>query len=207
MSTGAGGLSSEDQVKASKSFSYILRHGAVKEGYTMTEDGYVAVDEIRKWGPKAVKHLTDAQVRYLVETNAKQRFALKSVNGALWIRANQGHSAGLGLAEDKVMKEITDVAQAPVAVHGTYKKAWPIIQKEGLSKMARQHVHFAKGLPGDNGVISGMRTTAEVLIYLDVEKCLADGVKLYLSDNGVVLSPGDSRGIIPPKYFKDVVTS
>jgi len=31
---------------------------------------------------------------------------------------------------------------------------------------------------------------------------LADGIKFYRSENGVILSKGDSNGCIPTKYFK-----
>uniref|UniRef100_A0A453QK03 tRNA 2'-phosphotransferase 1 n=1 Tax=Aegilops tauschii subsp. strangulata TaxID=200361 RepID=A0A453QK03_AEGTS len=38
--------------------------------------------------------------------------------------------------------------------------------------MARLHVHFSSGLPSDGGVISGMRSGANILIYLNVRKAL-----------------------------------
>jgi RNA:NAD 2'-phosphotransferase (TPT1/KptA family) len=43
-----------------------------------------------------------------------------------------------------------------VCVHGTTEKAWDIIQKEGLKPMTRNHIHFATGLPKEDGVISGL---------------------------------------------------
>jgi 2'-phosphotransferase len=49
-----------------------------------------------------------------------------------------------------------------------------------------------------------MRSSAQVLIYLDIEKALADGVPLFISENKVLLSPG-INGIIEPKYFKCAV--
>jgi 2'-phosphotransferase len=44
-------------------------------------------------------------------------------------------------------------------VHGTYFNAWDLIKDTGLKTMARNHVHFAIGMPGDKSVISGMRNT------------------------------------------------
>lgn len=54
------------------------------------------------------------------------------------------------------MKPILSVEDIPskLAVHGTTQNAWKIIQNEGLSKMARNHIHLAQGVGGDN-VISG----------------------------------------------------
>jgi hypothetical protein len=73
--------------------------------------------------------------------------------------------------------------------------------------MERNHIHFAIGQYGSAVVISGMRSSAQVLIYLDVEAALKDGIPLFLSANKVVLSPGDSDGRIAPKYFKYVLNT
>jgi 2'-phosphotransferase len=49
-----------------------------------------------------------------------------------------------------------------------------------------------------------MRSSAQILIYLDIEKCLAEGIPLFISENKVLLSPG-INGVIEPKYFKYAV--
>ncbi len=62
------------------------------------------------------------------------------------------------------------------------------------------------------GVISGMRADAELLIFVDVEKSLRDGVgegggrglKWWLSANDVLLTEGDADGVVPLKYFREV---
>lgn len=51
-----------------------------------------------------------------------------------------------------------------------------------------------------------MRSSAQVLIYLDVAAAIADGVPLFLSSNQVLLSPGiGPEGLIPAKYFAEVL--
>lgn len=92
-------------------------------------------------------------------------------------------------------------------VHGTYHGAWPLILASGgLKSMGRTQVHFATGpsldevLPnGRQGrptqqqkqtVISGMRSDAQILIYIDLKKALAAGCPFYRSENGVILSEG-----------------
>jgi len=57
-------------------------------------------------------------------------------------------------------------------IHGTYYRFWNAIKSNGLSRMRRNHIHFATGLPGDSQVISGMRQSAQVLIYIDVRKAI-----------------------------------
>lgn len=46
-----------------------------------------------------------------------------------------------------------------------------------------------------------MRKSAQVLIYLDVQKALDAGISFSLSENGVVLTEGDERGYLSTTYF------
>ena len=91
-------------------------------------------------------------------------------------------------------------------MHGTYHKSWGAIQASGgLSRMSRNHIHLAAGLPGDSGVISGMRKSCEVVIWIDVAKAVAAGMRFFTSQNGVVLTPGDASGLLPTQFFHSVV--
>lgn len=53
-------------------------------------------------------------------------------------------------------------------------------------------------------VISGMRNTSTVLIYLDLAKALDAGLEFGISENGVVLSAGDGDKVISTKFFRKV---
>jgi len=116
------------------------------------------------------------------------------------IRANQGHSIKTVQME---LRPITSNEDITMAVHGTSWRAWRSISTQGLSRMNRNHIHLAQGLAGD-GVISGMRKSCQILIYIDVQKALDSGLEFFLSTNGVVLSEGDQNGFIAPMYFKRV---
>jgi 2'-phosphotransferase len=98
----------------------------------------------------------------------------------------------------------------PCIVHGTYLEAWHSIRDEGLKKMNRTHIHFAAGMPKQDGVISGMRKSCTVYIYLDVSKCASAAesgvIVFFTSDNGVILTDGVD-GVLPTEYFSNVVDS
>ena len=65
---------------------------------------------------------------------------------------------------------------------------------------------MALGLPGKKGVISGMRASSEVVIEVNIARAMLDaGIKFYISKNRVVLSPGNEEGIIPSRYFRQVI--
>lgn len=170
--------------------------------------------------------MTVQEVQQVCADNEKQRFAMKPAGGgdeegipaaapsstdpSHWlIRANQGHS--IKLESEALLRPITLESGnvPPVVVHGTYFAFWPrIVESGGLRRMGRTHVHCSTGLPDDEqGVISGMRRDAEVLVYVDVQRSLEDGAMTWwISDNGVVLTEGvGDEGLVPVKYFKEVV--
>lgn len=113
------------------------------------------------------KNITLQQIQHVVDTNDKKRYQLTEIEGEYFIRANQGHSLKTVESKDLLQEIQQDVS--PV-IHGTSAKAWESIKEQGLSKMNRNHIHFAVGLPSDKGVISGMRNSSQVYIYINVSK-------------------------------------
>ncbi|KAJ2120244.1 tRNA 2'-phosphotransferase, partial [Coemansia sp. RSA 788] len=61
-------------VKLSKLLSYLLRHGAVKEGLTIRDDGSIALDELKKH--KQLKSVSFDRIKQIVDTNDKKRYML-----------------------------------------------------------------------------------------------------------------------------------
>jgi hypothetical protein len=54
--------------------------------------------------------------------------------------------------------------------------------------------------------MSGARQDVDVLIYIDLPKAMAAGVKFYMSSNGVVLTRGvGESGVLPAVYFSRAV--
>ena len=106
--------------------------------------------------------------------------------------------------DDLQLQPILNETDSPTIVHGTSMRAWERIKQEGLSRMRRNHIHFAQGEPGESGFVRGLKQSSEILIYLDIPKVLQDGLLLFKSHNGVVLCPGDLNGLISPRYFKAV---
>ena len=122
------------------------------------------------------------------------------------VRANQGHSTS-AVESDALLTELTlaDVARFPTVCHGTTLAAWPNIQQSGLSRMTRRHVHFAPRAPGQGQVISGMRSSSSCIIYLDLARAMAAGLRFYLAQNEVILTEGDAEGFVRPDFFLRIV--
>ncbi|OWM64933.1 hypothetical protein CDL15_Pgr028651 [Punica granatum] len=176
-SRGHGGASGKDRIDAlGRLLTRILRHMATELNLNMRSDG----------------------------RDNKQRFSLLEEAGELLIRANQGHTVK-AVETENLLKPILSAEEVPVCVHGTYKKNLKLILETGLNRMQRLHVHFSRGLPTDGEVISGMRRDVNVLIFLGVRKALEDGMKLYVSDNQVILTEG-FEGVVPVKYFEKILS-
>ncbi|KAK0772820.1 tRNA 2'-phosphotransferase [Friedmanniomyces endolithicus] len=240
-------------VQVSKKISWLLRHGAEKEGLQLDSHGFLNVQVVLSNRNIRSLKVTFDELREIVEGNDKQRFTMVPVTSSTpgqpdkhpesssteiqqqpvqsnrpedyLIRANQGHS--LKLSDDSgLLTPITAANLPAAAVHGTTHAAWPlIVASGGLKAMGRNHVHFASGLPSgfksladsesdgaaatttvtvDAPVISGMRNSSTILMFLDLDKALAAGVKLGVSDNGVILSEGNADGLVPLEVLKRV---
>lgn len=180
--------------KISKKLSYLLRHAAVKKGLNIRPDGFVTVQEILKEIPEC----TVDDIKRVVENNNKQRFTLESFNHVLMIKANQGHTIS---QVDSLNLKLLNNVEFDI-IHGTYFRCYEKIKLQGLSRMKRNHIHFAKGL----NFINGLRRNTELFIFIDYPKARCDGLKFYESDNNVILCSGNLEGYIEPKYFLKVVT-
>ncbi|KAI9104499.1 phosphotransferase KptA/Tpt1 [Phlyctochytrium arcticum] len=182
-------------VRISKALSNVLRHSAVKAGIPIRPDGFILISDLLQH--ERLRNVSFQEIQAIVASNDKQRFKLVQGEDGNWmIRANQGHS----LKVEVEMTPLTSAAQVPTVIHGTSRRAWSSIAKDGLKIMGRQHIHFATGRPGDAGVISGMHNNCQIFITLDLEEALKDGIPFFISENQVVLSPGKD-GVIGPEYF------
>lgn len=191
-------LSSKEANRLSHTMSKVLRHQVQKLGLKMRGDGCVSVHDML--GLAMLRGFTLSDVRYVVATNDKQRFAFDETGD--YIRANQGHNRAVAakIQDEQLFRKLEN--PLPVCVHGTYFAAMNAIRKDGLSRMSREFIHFAPGLPGE--VISGMRASAQVWIYVDMAQAMADGIDFFESNNGVLLTRGDN-GVLHPRYFAKIV--
>lgn len=194
----------DPEVKTSKALSWALRHAAPTLGLDMGSDGYVPLAQLLSHSHAKFRGMTNESVQRVVASNDKQRFSLAQRNGEWFIRANQGHSITT-IDPHKLLTPI-DPSELSTIVHGTYMDPWmKSIQTQGLAKMSRTHIHFAKGMPSEEGVMSGMRKTCGVYIYIDGTKCASDNIEFLESTNGVILTAG-VEGVLPTRYFSHVLT-
>jgi len=212
---------SSNTVRISKSLSWILRHGAQKEGLPIDDgmlngnfvvlpyprqDGYIDVDVVL--GHRNFRGVSLEVIRSVVENNDKKRFTLVFNDETMkWkIKANQGHTLKVDALELQPLSDSDIKTNYANIIHGTNLKSWDSIKSSGgLSRMARNHIHLSPGEPGDEKVVSGMRASSNVWVYVDAIAATNDGFQFFLSPNNVILTPGDKGGFLPLKYLQKVV--
>lgn len=203
-------------IAISRALSKLLRHAAAREGLDIDSNGYVPLTQVITHRFIKSHHGTVEDIQRIVDNNNKRRFSIKNFDGKLYICALQGHSIeAVSTSNDELQLIGIDVEWPQYIVHGTFRDKLPLIlNSKGLSKMNRNHIHFSytipskfsKFLPGEaqtatsNDIaISGVRTQCQVLIMYDIEKLKKSdsNLKFYKSKNDVILSSGNSNGVVP----------
>jgi len=110
---------SDGDVALSKLMSYVLRHGAEKEGISLDENGFARVADVNK----RFKKLTYQVMRRITDNDQKGRYELlRYEDGPSLIRAVQGHSDHVAIRDDTAMREV--ISSGPRAARPTMHRAW-----------------------------------------------------------------------------------
>jgi len=180
-------------VRISKKLSYYLRHGLEKHNIPHDSEGFVNLYSLLEVDEN-LNNVTIDTIQNIVNNDSKKRLELKTTDNIIYIRANQGHSSGK-LNDNKMLELIEKPIER--CFHGTYKKHLFSIKKNGLSRMSRKHIHIAE----TEDAVSGQRKDCNLKIYINMQLAMQDGIEFYRSSNGVILTPGNSDGLLLPKYL------
>ena len=178
-------MDNKEIVRASKFLALVLRHDPARAGITLDPRGWVGVEELLSGCRRAGHPLTPEELREVIDTNDKQRFAL-SPDG-LRVRAHQGHSVRVDLS-------LEPTAPPDRLFHGTVGRFLPAIRREGLRPMNRHHVHLSPDEETARRV--GSRRGSPVVLTVDSARMHADGHEFRVTGNGVWLADA-----VPPGYL------
>lgn len=154
----------------SKKLSYVLRHKPDSIGIQLDEQGWTEITMLIE-----KLNISRLDLEYVVSNNSKQRFSISNNK----IRANQGHSI-------KVNLELSNKIPPNELYHGTTYENYKRIKIHGLLKMNRNHVHLSNDIVIAKQV--GSRHGSPIILKIDCEQMVKEGIKFFLSDNGVWLT-------------------
>ncbi len=178
-------MSNSKRDTLSRFLSYVLRHKPDAIGLSLDGQGWISV-EILLEKLAAHNHATTfAALAHVVKNNEKQRFAFNA--DRTMIRASQGHSVGIDLGYSPRIPP-------KVLFHGTVARFLSDIQRLGLTKQRRHHVHLS--LDRKTAAKVGARRGTPVILEIAAAKMHADGIEFFCSENDVWLTDR-----VPPCYI------
>src|SRR5262245_3193609 len=148
-------MTDKEIIRTSKFLSLILRHEPERVGLKLGEGGWVNVNDLLQAVNGHGVTLTLDQLKEVVETNTKKRFAL-SEDGQR-IRASQGHSVEVDL-------QYTPQPPPELLYHGTATRFLAEIRRDGLQRMGRHDVHLSADTTQTNQI--GSRHGKPVLLTI-----------------------------------------
>lgn len=122
----------------------------------------------------------------IVATDNKNRYELSE--DKTLIRARQGHSIPVDV-------DLQETPPPDFLYHGTAYRFMGDILESGIKKMTRQYVHLSRDY--DTAEKVGERHGKPYVITINSKLMREDGIKFYLSSNGVWLTD-----YVDPKYFE-----
>ena len=165
-----------ERTKLSKKMSYLLRHNP--EDLTIDSEGWVPFQQF-------VQKLSTNEeiVREVVRLCPKQRFAVRSDNGTEYIRANQGHTA------ENIEVTFKEATPEHSLYHGTTSERLEKIEASGgLKPMSRHHGHLSADQTTAGNVAGRWKGETPIMLKIDAPRMVRNGMKFYLSENGVWLT-------------------
>jgi putative RNA 2'-phosphotransferase len=179
-------MNEKSLVKISKYLSKHLRHQPERLGLRLETGGWVKVEDLLGACERNNFPISSDELKEVVELNDKQRFSFDETGTR--IRANQGHSTEVDL-------QLKSSAPPDILFHGTNERSVAAIEKHGLLKMARHHVHLS--IDEKTARTVGARHGKPVVLAVDAALMREAGYEFFVSANGVWLIDA-----VPPKFLK-----
>lgn len=157
--------------------SLVLRHKPDAAGIVLDEHGWANVEELIDGINHTGRKIDITILEEIVRTDNKQRYSFNE--DKTLIRANQGHSVPVDV-------DLKEKEPPEFLYHGTADRFLKDIMAEGLKPMSRLYVHLSKDIETANKV--GKRHGSPVILRVQSGKMKQDGIKFYISENGVWLT-------------------
>ena len=170
--------------------SLVLRHDPGSIRLSLDENGWASIQELIDCLNRHGRRVDRDLIQRVVETSDKQRFRIS--DDGLSIRANQGHSIEIDLKLEKK-------SPPKWLYHGTAAKSMAAIEREGLLKQSRQHVHLSSDQVTARKV--GARHGKPVVLEIAAQLMEQHGHRFYQSETGVWLTEH-----VPPDYLNQRFT-
>jgi len=168
--------------RISRLMAYILRHSPEEFGLKPDVEGFVPLEELVNALKGVYPDVTEEFVGEIVARDAKGRYEIRDGK----IRARYGHSFEVELDHE-------EDRDARILYHGTPRRNFKRILKEGLKPMKRQFVHLTT--KREEALETGRRHGRDVVLLVIDANCLRKrGLRIYKAGKNVRIV-----GHVPPE--------
>eukprot|EP00302_Diacronema_sp_CCMP2436_P024517 CAMPEP_0179919170 /NCGR_PEP_ID=MMETSP0983-20121128/3771_1 /TAXON_ID=483367 /ORGANISM="non described non described, Strain CCMP 2436" /LENGTH=496 /DNA_ID=CAMNT_0021822049 /DNA_START=38 /DNA_END=1526 /DNA_ORIENTATION=+ len=201
-----------------KAVLYLLR--AVKSdtssSYHLRPDGFVSVEELIKSSALSTYHASIQDMDDLERAAivGGQRLLERRDEGHVrFLRARSGHAPAVRVNIHLELRSLTmaELSQLDELVHATFFKCWNSIRDGGLAAMSapakRGVLCFATEVPARGTILTGMLKKPEVLVCVDPQAMLLDGMRFYRDSSNAIVCAGDGEGKVGLKYATRVLNA
>jgi putative RNA 2'-phosphotransferase len=155
----------------------VLRHRPELIGIRLDASGWARFDQVLAGCKRRGVDIDEVELRRLVSTNAKQRYALS--DDGTRIRASQGHSVTVDL-------QYTPAMPPDILFHGTGVRSVPSILSKGLVRGKRHHVHLSPDI--QTAAVVGRRHGELAVFEIDARRMHERGIEFFATPNHVWLT-------------------
>lgn len=181
-------MSTKKLNEISKFLSYVLRHEPQSIGVDLDAEGWARIDSIIAGAVKKNQILNHELIRAVSNSSDKKRFAIS--DDSQFIRAVQGHST------KSVDLQHTKKQPPEFLYHGTSTRSLDSIQKQGLVKGSRHHVHLSRDIATALDV--GQRYGKPTVLKIDALRMHNQGFSFFQAENDVWLTD-----TVPAEFIAD----
>lgn len=177
-------LAKEYEKSLSKTLSYILRHHPEDFDLKMEINGTVKIGKLLNAlrEDNRFKKIEYEDLKRLVDKDKKNRFTIiKLDNEPRRIKANYGHSI------DNIDLNYENVRPPKCLYHGTTKKFYKNILKQGLKKMNRKYVHLSK-TEKQAFKVGKRRAKNPIILKINALEMYKDGYNFFKTNSDIILT-------------------
>jgi len=188
------------RVAISKMLCYLLRHTD-----SIDADGFINLR--RLLGLRQCAGISEQHVRTVVASCPLKRFEIEETSEGPFIKATYAHSK----SNDENDLTLVDPEDVEMVIYPTFRKNLAEIEELGISWKRKNHFILSQSFPPhkdhqtEANIDPEKSFACEVCIILDHEAFMRDGHSLFKCPNDIfLLTKGNERGVIEPKYFKEI---
>jgi 2'-phosphotransferase len=186
-------MSVEKRTMISEKITQILRHTGIENSLNFDPEGFTSIKWMLRTAPVSQYKLKKTDFDEIVYNDDSNTYQYNKRENM--VRCREGHTGKILniINEVNTYECINNADEIPICIYGTYKKTWYRIKHKGIRSLKDYMIKMSCNKPSN----------FSIHITIDVQQAIDDGIEFFKSPDNFIYTKG-IRGVIDPKYFKNV---